>query len=152
MARKPKNDLPLMAEEDGIVLFYPHMPKKAKEYVCDTLDSRWIGQGPKVELFEARFRTQFNQAGPCISTGSGTDALHLAYLLAGIKAGEANHEGGGAGSDVAELEPAFAVGGGAARRTLKFDGRTLEVGLGGLVAHLAGNERRALREQERRSE
>lgn len=88
MARKPKNDLPLMAEDEGIVLFYPHMPKKAKEYVCDTLDSRWIGQGPKVDLFEARFRTQFNQAGPCISTGSGTDALHLAYLLAGIKAGD----------------------------------------------------------------
>ena len=88
MPRPPKNDLPLMSTDEGIVLFHPHMPKKAKEYVCDTLDSRWIGQGPKVDLFEARFRAQFHQPGPCISTGSGTDALHLAYLLAGIKAGD----------------------------------------------------------------
>ena len=50
----------MMSTEDGIVLFHPHMPKKAKEYVCDTLDSRWIGQGPKVDLFEARFRAQFH--------------------------------------------------------------------------------------------
>jgi len=77
-----------MSTEDGIVLFHPHMPKRAKEYVCDTLDSRWIGQGPKVDLFEARFRVQFGQPGPCVSVGSGTDALHLAYLLAGIKAGD----------------------------------------------------------------
>ena len=88
MAKAPKNDLPMMSAEDGIVLFHPHMPKRAKEYVCDTLDSRWIGQGPKVDLFEARFRAQFHQPGPCVSTGSGTDALHLAYLLAGIKAGD----------------------------------------------------------------
>ncbi len=85
MAKSPKNDLPLMSSDEGIVLFYPHMPKMAKEYVCDTLDSRWIGQGPKVDLFEARFRAKFFQPGPCVSTGSGTDALHLAYILAGIK-------------------------------------------------------------------
>jgi len=77
-----------MSTEDGIVLFHPHMPKNAKAYVCDTLDSRWIGQGPKVDLFEARFKAQFSQPGPCISTGSGTDALHLAYLLAGIGPGD----------------------------------------------------------------
>ncbi|MBM3346229.1 MAG: DegT/DnrJ/EryC1/StrS family aminotransferase, partial [Betaproteobacteria bacterium] len=88
MARERKNDLPLMSTEEGIVLFHPHVPRKAKEYVCDTLDGHWIGQGPKVDLFEERFRTQFAQPGPCVSTGSGTDALHLAYLLAGIKPGD----------------------------------------------------------------
>jgi perosamine synthetase len=88
MARAPKNDFPLMQSEEGIVLFYPHVPKKAKEYVCDTLDSRWIGQGPKVDRFEALFRSKFALPGPCVSTGSGTDALHLAYLLADIKPGD----------------------------------------------------------------
>ena len=88
MTKPPKNDLPMMSTEEGIVLFHPHMPKKAKEYVCDTLDSRWIGQGPKVDLFEARFRLQFRQPGPCLAVGSGTDALHIAYLLAGINAGD----------------------------------------------------------------
>lgn len=77
-----------MATTEGIVLFHPHIPQKAKEYVCDTLSTRWIGQGPKVDLFEARFRMQFELPGPCVSTGSGTDALHLAYLLAGIKPGD----------------------------------------------------------------
>lgn len=77
-----------MSTDEGIVLFHPHIPKKAKEYVCDTLSTRWIGQGPKVDLFEARFRAQFRQTGPCISTGSGTDALHLAYILAGLGPGD----------------------------------------------------------------
>jgi len=81
----PKNDLPMMNTEEGIVLFHPHMPKNAKKYVCDTLDSRWIGQGPRVDLFEERFKAQFNLAGPCVSVSSGTAALHLAYLLANIK-------------------------------------------------------------------
>src|SRR5262245_24727073 len=85
MAKPPKNDLPLMASDEGIVLFYPHVPRKAREYVCDTLESRWIGQGPKVDRFETLFRETFGLPGPCVATGSGTDALHLAYLLAGIE-------------------------------------------------------------------
>jgi dTDP-4-amino-4,6-dideoxygalactose transaminase len=80
-----KNDLPIMTPEEGIVLFHPHIPQNAKKYVCDTLDSRWIGQGPKVDLFEERFKTQFQLTGPCVSVSSGTAALHLTYLLANIK-------------------------------------------------------------------
>jgi dTDP-4-amino-4,6-dideoxygalactose transaminase len=80
-----KNDLPIMTPEEGIVLFHPHIPQNAKKYICDTLDSRWIGQGPKVDLFEEKFKTQFQLTGPCVSVSSGTAALHLAYLLANIK-------------------------------------------------------------------
>ncbi len=83
--KSKKNDLPIMTPDEGIVLFHPHMPKNAKKYVCDTLDTRWIGQGPKVDLFEERFKTQFHLDGPCVSVSSGTAALHLAYLLANIK-------------------------------------------------------------------
>ena len=74
-----------MTPEEGIVLFHPHIPQNAKKYICDTLDSRWIGQGPKVDLFEEKFKTQFQLTGPCVSVSSGTAALHLAYLLANIK-------------------------------------------------------------------
>jgi perosamine synthetase len=88
MAKPPKNDLPLMSSDEGIVMFYPHVPKNAKAYVCDTLDSRWIGQGPKVEQFETAFRAKLGLPGSCVAVGSGTDALHLSYLLAGIKAGD----------------------------------------------------------------
>jgi perosamine synthetase len=77
-----------MHENEGIVLFYPHVPRKAKEYVCDTLDSRWIGQGPKVDRFEPAFRSKFGFGGPCVAVGAGTDALHLSYLLAGIERGD----------------------------------------------------------------
>lgn len=88
MTKPIESDLPLMAAEEGIVLFHPHVPRKAKEYVSDTLDGRWIGQGPKVEQFEPAFRSRFGLEGPCVAVGSGTDALHLVFLLAGIKPGD----------------------------------------------------------------
>ena len=51
--QKLNTDLPLMSDEEGnVVLFHPFIPEKAKEYVCDTLGTRWIGLGPKVERFE----------------------------------------------------------------------------------------------------
>jgi len=88
MTKPIESDLPLMAAAEGIVLFHPHVPRKAKEYVSDTLDGRWIGQGPKVEQFEPAFRSRFGLEGPCVAVGSGTDALHLVFLLAGIKPGD----------------------------------------------------------------
>lgn len=81
----PKNDLPLMQTDEGIVLFHPHMPKSAIERVSTTLQTRWIGHGPRVEEFESRFKFNFDLSGASLAVGSGTDALHLAYLLAGIK-------------------------------------------------------------------
>jgi len=83
-SRAPKNDMPLMETNQGIVLFHPHVPKNAIPYVTDTLNSRWIGHGPKVEKFELEFKSAFNLSGDCMAVGSGTDALHLGYLLAGL--------------------------------------------------------------------
>jgi len=88
MVNAPLNEMPLMKEDDGIVLFYPHVPESAIEEVAKVLRSRWIGQGPKVELFEDEFEQKFAKGGKAISVGSGTDALHLAYILAGIKEGD----------------------------------------------------------------
>ena len=84
----PKNDLPQMATNEGVVLFHPHMPASAISRVTSVLNSRWIGQGPRVDEFEARFRFDFRINGASLAVGSGTDALHLAYLLAGIKTGD----------------------------------------------------------------
>ncbi len=82
---KIAKEVPLMAEESGnIVLFTPHVPAKAAEYVTNVLGTRWIGQGPRVEEFESRFSERFCDSNPSIAVGSGTDALHLAYLLAGV--------------------------------------------------------------------
>jgi dTDP-4-amino-4,6-dideoxygalactose transaminase len=82
-------ELPLL-EEDGknIVLFHPFIPKNAADYVNDTLHSRWIGQGPKVHKFEKEFNRKFCGNHTCVSVGSGTDALHLSYILSGLKPGD----------------------------------------------------------------
>ena len=86
---KPMNEMPLMdVGEKNIVLFHPHIPKNAIKYVSDTLSTRWIGQGPKVENFENKFSTRFGNGNAALSVGSGTDALHISYLLAGLKAGD----------------------------------------------------------------
>lgn len=82
-------DMPVMnAENDNIVLFHPHIPSKAIEYVTDTLKTRWIGQGPKVDRFEQEFSKMFCPSNISIAVGSGTDSLHLAYILAGLQQGD----------------------------------------------------------------
>ncbi len=71
-----------------IPLFYPYIPKKKilKE-LEDTLDNRWLGQGPKVNLFEKRFGEKFNYKYP-VMVNSGTSALELAYHMIGLKSGD----------------------------------------------------------------
>lgn len=82
------NELPVMQEGEGIMLFYPHVPKKAIEAVTEVLQGRWIGQGPRVAQFEKEFEERFAGKGKALAVGSGTDALHLAYILAGLKEGD----------------------------------------------------------------
>lgn len=82
-------DMPLLDVQKGnIVLFHPHVPAKAIEYITDTLHTRWIGQGPKVERFEKKFNEKFSPNCSSLTVGSGTDALHLAYILADLKPGD----------------------------------------------------------------
>ena len=88
MAKSPKNDMPLMDTRDGVVLFHPHVPNNAATMVNEVLSTRWIGQGPRVDQFESEFKQKFRQKGPCITTGSGTDALHIAYQMAGVGPGD----------------------------------------------------------------
>ena len=79
-------DYPLLeAKSKSIPIFYPHIPKNAKKSISKVLSSRWIGQGPLVDDFEKKFSNQFCDKMPVIAVGSGTDALHLAYILGNIK-------------------------------------------------------------------
>lgn len=79
-------DLPLLAAQaDNIVLFHPFVPEAAIASVTETLKSRWIGQGPKVDRFEQVFVERLGLTGSAVALGSGTDGLHLAYLLAGLQ-------------------------------------------------------------------
>ena len=82
-------DYPLMNDRKGNVpIFYPHIPKNSLKSMKKVLSGRWIGQGPLVDNFEKKFKKKFTNNLPCVAVGSGTDALHLAYLLAGIKKGD----------------------------------------------------------------
>ena len=77
-----------MSDKEGVVLFKPHIPKNAKKAINKTLNTRWIGQGPQVDKFEKIFSSKFAKNCSTVSTGSGTDALHLSYILAGLKKGD----------------------------------------------------------------
>ena len=70
-----------------IDLFQPYVPKEAIEAVCDTLRSRWIGQGPKVDAFEKEFCRKFGVA-HAVALNSGTSALQTAYDLIGLGEGD----------------------------------------------------------------
>ena len=85
---KPISEPPIMRSNEGIVLFHPHIPQNAKKYVNQVLDSRWIGQGPMVERFEREFEQKFGDGHVALAVGSGTDALHLSYILADINEGD----------------------------------------------------------------
>jgi dTDP-4-amino-4,6-dideoxygalactose transaminase len=83
------NEFPLMEPaKENIVLFHPHVAAKAAEAVARVLKTRWIGQGPRVEEFEQKFSARFGGSNPAIAVGSGTDALHLGYILAGLQPGD----------------------------------------------------------------
>jgi len=64
----------------NIPLFKVFMSKTAGPAVTQVLDSGFIGQGAKVEEFEAQLRNYFNHD-RCLSLNSGTSGLHLAYHL-----------------------------------------------------------------------
>jgi dTDP-4-amino-4,6-dideoxygalactose transaminase len=86
---RPMNEFPLMEPaKDNIVLFHPHIPSNALKNIAAVLGTRWIGQGPMVEEFERKFSARFGAGLPAVAVGSGTDALHLAYILAGLEPGD----------------------------------------------------------------
>ena len=83
---KSMGEFPIMEDKPGnIVLFHPHVPATAVDAVTKVLKTRWIGQGPLVEEFERRFSVRFANHFPTLAVRAGTDALHLAYILAGLK-------------------------------------------------------------------
>jgi len=75
-----------MTEQKRIPLMMPYVPETAIEAVTEVLKTRWIGQGPKTKEFEDLFTGYIGS--PSVAVGSCTDALHLAYILAGIGPGD----------------------------------------------------------------
>lgn len=70
-----------------IDLFKPYVPYKVRAAVDETLSTRWVGQGPKVDKFEKDFQKKFGTP-YSVSLNSGTSALETAYELIGIEPGD----------------------------------------------------------------
>lgn len=68
-----------------IPLFKVFMADTAPLHVTEVLQSGYIGQGPKVELFEQQLQQYLHAYAPPLSVNSGTAALDLAYHLVGVK-------------------------------------------------------------------
>jgi perosamine synthetase len=70
-----------------IAIFKPYVGEKAIELVTQVLRSGWVGEGPKVKEFEEKIGARVGTSYPVL-VNSGTSALHLAVLLAGVKPGD----------------------------------------------------------------
>lgn len=71
-----------------IFLSPPHLSGRELQYIADAFATNWIAPlGPNVDAFEAEFCT-VTGARHALATSSGTAALHLALLLAGVGAGD----------------------------------------------------------------
>jgi dTDP-4-amino-4,6-dideoxygalactose transaminase/lipopolysaccharide/colanic/teichoic acid biosynthesis glycosyltransferase len=71
-----------------IYLSPPHMTENERTLLLDAFDSNWIAPlGPHVDAFEAEFAGKL-RATHAVALSSGTAALHLALLVAGVESGD----------------------------------------------------------------
>lgn len=76
-----------MADSEFIVFGRPDLHPEDIAEVVDTLESGWIGTGPKVALLEQRF-ARYVEAPYAVATSSCTAAMHLALLGLGVGRGD----------------------------------------------------------------
>jgi len=74
-------------EKYKIPLFYPYISEKAAEKAKEILLSKHPGQGAIIDDFEKEFSNKFKTK-HSVAVNSCTSALHLAYVLAGVKKGD----------------------------------------------------------------
>lgn len=68
----------------AIPLCVPEVGERERRYLLDCVDSGWVSSaGPFVKMFEARF-ARLVGAPDAVAVSSGTAALHLALLIAGV--------------------------------------------------------------------
>ena len=72
---------------DGIPLFRPMVSDAAIDAVAEVLRSAWHGTGPRTAAFERAF-AEYCCADHCVGTATGTDALLLAMVVAGVEGRE----------------------------------------------------------------
>ncbi len=72
-------------KNNRIYLSPPHMGENEKKYLTDAFDSNWIAPlGPNVDAFEQEI-SSYIRTGYAAALSSGTSALHLALIIAGVE-------------------------------------------------------------------
>jgi perosamine synthetase len=71
----------------NISIFYTYVHPSAKDYVQSVLTSTFLSEGKLVKEFEDALGVQLGLINP-VAVNSGTSALHLALLLAGVGSGD----------------------------------------------------------------
>ncbi|MGM0559048.1 MAG: DegT/DnrJ/EryC1/StrS family aminotransferase [Myxococcota bacterium] len=75
-------------QPERIYLKPPHMGGEERRFVGEAFDTNWIAPlGPNVDGFEEEF-CEMVEAGHALALSSGTAALHLALIEAGVEAGD----------------------------------------------------------------
>src|SRR6476660_2763940 len=65
----------------------PYLTADEAQAAYDTILTGWITQGPKVQEFEEKFAS-YTGASYAVAVSNCTTALHLAMIVAGVKAGD----------------------------------------------------------------
>jgi dTDP-4-amino-4,6-dideoxygalactose transaminase len=74
--------------QSKIYLSSPHLGEKERDYVKEAFDTNWVAPlGPNVNGFESDLQT-YNNIAYCAALSSGTGAIHLALILAGVVKGD----------------------------------------------------------------
>jgi perosamine synthetase len=68
-------------------MFKPWVNDKAVALAAEALSSGWVGEGPRVREFEQRIGAYVGSQFP-VAVNSGTSALHLALVVAGVGHGD----------------------------------------------------------------
>lgn len=82
-----RGGIPIRRREDFLVFGSPLIEEEEISEVVATLRSGWIGTGPRVSRLEEEVR-RYKGARYAVAVNSGTAALHLACLSAGIGPGD----------------------------------------------------------------
>ena len=74
---------------ETIPVFVPHIHIDTMKHLTDAFDVGWLGMGASTKEFEERIADYLNlDKRYVVATNTGTSALHIALLAAGVKAGD----------------------------------------------------------------
>ena len=75
-------------DERPIPVFVPHLGVDTLKAVTDAFEVGWIGMGATTQAFERAVQARLKTDRPVVATMTGSAALHLGLLLAGVRPGD----------------------------------------------------------------